>query len=264
MKTKNYFWMLAMAAGMVVAVAPLNGCKKGNNDENDNDAGNDDENIVDVESTLPDSIKNGSDFYIIFMDEVSVTSLGSKVKEPTMLRDYDIWTAGETMEGGESVGVNSWGAPEEYPALRATNQGWCGGSIVAKLEEFETVPDLSPIMEDGFYFHFAIKSPSNQANVGWNFFFYSEGDDVAYNFGPTAPGDAVHGGNYAHDGEWHHFEIPVSELAAKGYLWTEPLNINGNNAEGRRALLGFLGAPYVAGAELNLDAIFFYKKPVKD
>ncbi|MDR0711138.1 MAG: hypothetical protein LBF67_02165 [Prevotellaceae bacterium] len=255
---KNYFRMLAVAAGMVVATTPFNSCKKGDS----NDEKGEDEEIVEVASTLPDSIKNGSDFYIIFLDEASA-DLGDKVKEPIMLRDYDVWPTGETLEAGESLGVNSWGAPEEYITwVVSGGLGWNGGGIIAVLDEFETIPDLSPIMEDGFYFHFAIKSPSNQTNVGWTLIFYSEAADaVEYYFGPMSgkPADVLYGGNYAHDGEWHHFEIPVSELAAEGYSWSEPLSDPG----GRRYLLGYQNPSHTLGAELNLDALFFYKKPAE-
>ena len=249
--------MLAVAAGMVVATTPFNSCKKGGSDDNKED----EEEVVEVASTLPDSIKNGSDFYIIFLDEASA-DLGDKVKEPMMLRDYDVWNAGETLEAGESLGVNSWGAPEEYITwVVAGNLGWNGGGIIAVLDQFETTPDLSPIMEDGFYFHFAIKSPSNLANVGWTIIFYSEGPDLPYYFGPSGskPANVRYGGNYAHDGEWQHFEIPVSQLAAEGYSWSEPLS----NSGGRRYLIGYQNPSHTLGAELNLDALFFYKKPVK-
>jgi hypothetical protein len=264
MKMKNYFQMLAVAAGMVVAAAPLSSCK---DDDANSDAGDtDDENIVDVESTLPDSIKNGSDFYIIFLDEASA-DLGGKVKEPVMLRDYDVWPAGESLGVGDPLGVNSWGAPEEYITwvVNSWAEGWNGGGIIAILSEFEATPDLSPIMEDGFYFHFAIKSPSNQTSVGWTLIFYSEGPEISYYFGPQGgkPANVPYGGNYAHDGEWHHFEIPVSQLAGEGYSWSEPLNVNGNNTDGRRYLIGFQNPSHTVGAELNLDALFFYKKPAK-
>ncbi|MDR3367071.1 MAG: hypothetical protein LBO71_08925 [Prevotellaceae bacterium] len=262
---KNYFQMLAVAAGMVVATAPFSSCEKNGNNDDPDDNGNEEE-LVEGESTLPDSIKKGSDFYIIFMDETSA-DLGSKVKEPIMLRDYDVWPAGQSLVAGESLGINSWGAPAEYiPWVVASwDEGWNGGGIIAKLEEFETTPDLSPIMDGDFYFHFAIKSPSNQTGVGWTLFFNSEGPDVSYYFGPMngKPENVLYGGNYPHDGEWHHFEIPVSELANEGYSWSEPLNDKGNFAEGRRYLLGYQNPSHTVGAELNLDAIFFYKKPAK-
>lgn len=211
--------------------------------------------------TLPDSIMNASDFYCVFMGESEEATLGDKIKVPTMLRDYDIWPAGETLAAADRLGVNAFGAPESWIAFdHAGSAGWNGGAIVAILSQFETVPDLSVI--DGAYtFHFALKSPNNQKNAGISLFFYSEGSEVKYYFGPksSAPADQIYGGDYAHDGEWHHFEIPVADLLAKGYLWTGPLTADND----RRYLIGFQGAPHAVGTEINLDAMFFYKKPAK-
>jgi hypothetical protein len=259
MKMKNYFQMLAVAAGMVVATAPFNSCKKSDSND-DADEEKKDEEIVDVASTLPDSIRNGSDFYIIFLDEASA-DLGDKVKEPIMLRDYDVWQTGETLEAGESVGVNAWGAPAEYiPWIVTGTEGWNGGGIVGVRGEGEPPLELSPIMEGGFYFHLATKSPSNQPNAGVTLIFPSDGTEVKYYFGKkeNQPTDVPnYGGDYPHDGEWYHFEIPVSELEKKGYSWTGPFRSE------KRYLISYMSIPHALGTELNLDALFFYKKPAK-
>ncbi|GHU72067.1 hypothetical protein FACS189413_14610 [Bacteroidia bacterium] len=238
------------------------------NPNDDDDGGGDDgDNNEPVESNLPDSIKNGSNFYVLFMDAESETTLNGKIKVATMLRNYDVWNAGETLAGVERTGVNSWGVPAAWVAFDVlAPDGWNGGAIIATLEEFETIPDLSPIFDGDYYFHVATKSPNNQPNAGTMLIFYSEGQEIKYFFGPLVnkPADCPnYGGNYAHDGEWHHFEIPVAELASKGYLWTTALNMAGNPS-GRRYLLGFMSFPgNVPGQEINLDAIFFYKKPAK-
>ncbi|MDR1740047.1 MAG: hypothetical protein LBR45_04750 [Bacteroidales bacterium] len=226
-----------------------------------------------MQSNLPDSIVNGSNFYIIYMDAVSEASLSYKVAEPTMLRDYDIWPAGQTLEFVDRLGINSWGEPSAWISANISNgshmdppqnfdEGWNGGGIVAVLSEFETVPDLSPVMEGGYYLHFAIKSPTNQPNAGHSIIVHSEGPDQKYYLGPTTscPGDHIYLSDYPHDGEWHHFEIPVDEMVAGKFSWTEPLN---EPTAGRRYLFSFMGIPHVIGNELNMDAIFYYKKPVK-
>jgi hypothetical protein len=65
---------------------------------------------------------------------------------------------------------------------------------------------------------------------------------------------AVFLGNYEHNGEWQHFEIPFSQLVLRGYEWGRPF------ADSVQYLLGFQSPANVARTELNLDAIFFYKK----
>lgn len=195
------------------------------------------------------------------MDAASTAQLGNKVIQPTMLRDYDIWSNGETFNGGTPMGINAWGQPEEYPAFVMTNEGWAGGAIVSTLSEFETAPDLSPLMDGDYYFHFAVKSPSSQAHAAWKFIFYSEGAEANFEFGTGTAND------YVHNGEWQHFEIPISELINQGYLWTGPLTVEGLPTAGgdRKYILGFLAPahdelPCIEGTEFNIDALFFYKK----
>ncbi|MDR0733103.1 MAG: family 16 glycosylhydrolase [Dysgonamonadaceae bacterium] len=221
-----------------------------------------------------DDIKKGSDFYIIYMDAQKESELGSKVREKTMLRDCDVWPNGETLKKGYRAvnDVNAWGVRTTWLAFDvAPNLApqWKGGAIVAKINEFpDGIPDLSPITNNpnGYYFHFAIKSPASQPNAGWTLILYSDGtplnnggDSLKYYVGKqddASLSGAIWLGDYAHNGEWQHFEIPVSELTAKKYKW------NGRFVNARQYLLGFQASPDVPqGTELNLDAIFFYKKP---
>ena len=226
-------------------------------------SGNQSQGAAVSQLNLPDSIKNSSDFYIIYMDAESEASLGSKVKEKNMLRDYDIWNG--NMTGGNGTGINAWGWEVSVPWVNwvTTNASWNGGAIVANLSEFGRVPDLKAITDNpaDYYFHFAIKSPATQPDAGWTLILYSDstsGDrGLKYYVGPQPDNiNADWLGDYTHDGEWHHFEIPVSELKSKGYEWGGPLS-----AENEKVyLLGFQSPDNVPGTELNLDAIFFYKK----
>ncbi|MDR2691315.1 MAG: T9SS type A sorting domain-containing protein [Dysgonamonadaceae bacterium] len=234
-------------------------------------------------AVLPDSIKNGSDFYIFYMDNASQNTLGSKVKVPKMIRDYDVWSF--SLDGDIPFGVaGAWGElvinkNDSYTAFRVKEGGaWNGGAIVAKLNEFSPVPDLTPVTDnaDDYYFHFAIKSPIDQQDAGLILIFYSdstpsieEGGGLKYYAGPVDVTGQVDNGTwrpnsfgYAHDGQWHHFEIPVSQMkdGEYRYQWTKPLHTWGED-NGRVYLLGFQSLPHVPGTEINLDAMFFYKKP---
>lgn len=273
MKAKSFFWlcMLLLATATVsftfsscngdepTVVDPDDGEGEGEGGT-DNPGGDDGDEPVPT-MTLPDSILNGSDFYCIFLGESEEATLGDKVKEPTMLRDYDVWPGGETLAAKDRLGVNAFGAPEAWIAFdHAGSLGWNGGAIVAILSQFEEAPDLS-VLDESFTFHFAIKSPNNQKNAGLTLFFYSEGTEVKYYFGPeaSAPDDQIYKGDYVHDGEWQHFEIPVADLMNDGYLWTGPMTADNDRAY----VLGFQGNPHTVGTEINLDALFFYKKPAK-
>jgi hypothetical protein len=229
-----------------------------------------------VSSNLPDSIKNGSNFYVIFMDAVSELGLGDKVIVPTMMRNYQVWPAGESLLGTDRVGINAWGEPEAWVSMDVANWAdiWNGGGLEVVYSEYEVMPDLTPLMDGGYYLHFAIKSPNNQTNAGWTLFIYSDGEDQTYFYGPqeNCPDGQIYGGNYAHDGEWHHFEISVDEMMGNSYIWKWAINENPDFAtvddpatpdynEGNRLILGFQASPHIPGTELNLDAIFYYKKP---
>ena len=213
-------------------------------------------------SVSPADIRNGSDFYIIYMDAESEAILETKVKEKSMLRE--IWPMDETMEEVERTGENAWGVSATWVALDvaegATDIGWNGGAIVAGPEDGKAL-DLTAITNNpnDYYFHFAIKSPVDQPAAGWTLILYSDGDSgdtVKYYIGPDTVKSALglpRLGDYAHDGQWHHFEIPVSQLVSKGYKW------NGT-VDARQYLLGFQSPANIPGTQLNLDAIFFYKK----
>ncbi len=221
-----------------------------------------------VTGGLPDSILNGSNFYIIALDAQSTAALGNKVIVPGMLNYIDVWTAGETFEGIEAIGRNSWGLTEEWAIkFRGTDNGWAGGAIGIDLTEYETVPDLTPLMEGGYYFHYAVKAPSNQPGSAWGFNFYSEGENCVHTFGTGAPESKY---EFPHDGAWHHFEIPVEELMAKTWGWNGPMT-NGvkpfDGGANRGYIIsfewGYAAGAYIAGQELHVDAMFFYKKPAK-
>jgi hypothetical protein len=83
-------------------------------------------------AVLPDSIANGSDFYIIYMDNMNQKSLvqKGKVTEPKMIRDYDVWPDGTSLESSKPVDAGAWGAPidvdDVYLSFKvaSTNPGW--------------------------------------------------------------------------------------------------------------------------------------------
>ena len=216
-------------------------------------------------SVLPPDIRNGSDFYIIHMDAKSEAVLGTKVKAKTMFRGYDIWENGKTLTYEARTGVNALGVNVSVPwvafdvAPDAVIVEWNGGAILTDATMFDDkIPDLTAITDnpDDYYFHFAIKSPIEQPDAGWKLILYSDSASVEYYIGSDSVKRALGLpglGDYAHDGQWHRFEIPVSQMVSKGYKWNGPLN-------GRQYLLGFLSPANTPGTELNLDAVFFYKK----
>ena len=218
--------------------------------------------VSENEACWPTYMNTGNNFYIIYMDGASEAKLGAKVKVPMMLRDYQVWESGTTLAWGDRLGINAFCESEGWISFNvAGTVGWNGGGILAKFDEYDPMPNLTPVMDGGYYLHLAIKSPTNQSNAGWTIFVYSDGDDQKLYFGPQAscPKDQVWVANYPHDGEWHHYDISVDEMMSNGYIWKGAINEYSKYLDGR-LLIGFQGNPHVLGQELNLDAVFYYKK----
>jgi hypothetical protein len=219
------------------------------------------------------------------MDNANQRTLNNanKVKIPKMIRNYQIWPDGTSLDGYTPVGANAWGDPvdaaDPYTAFKVKSWGelWNGGAIITDLNVgfVGGVPNLKPVTDnaDDYYFHFAIKSPIDQPDAGVILFFYSDGTPsnpaggggLKYYAGPVnVDGITVettwyrNSFGYAHDGQWHHFEIPVSQMTDKWYQWVGPLQ----SSNGIVHLLGFQSVEHMPGTEINLDAMFFYKKPV--
>jgi hypothetical protein len=225
---------------------------------------------VDI-SNLPDSIRNGSGFHIIYMDGVSEASLRQNtVTEKNMFCSYDMWGDNQLTNKTHS-GENAWEVSLPWVAFEIVGNVTAerkGGAIVAEYDKLQRNPDLSVITANpnDYYFHFSVKSPANQPDAGCMLILYSDntpatssGGGLRYYVGPENANSSVHLGDYAHNGEWQHFEIPVSELYDGGYMWNGPLFAGGTNAS---YLFGFQDVGNAAGTELNLDAIFFYRKPL--
>ncbi|MDR0732457.1 MAG: hypothetical protein LBF08_00120 [Dysgonamonadaceae bacterium] len=291
MRRKNFFWLLATVGLMTFTAVLLSGCK--NDDGGGDDGDGDEPNEPGVENFI-----DGSDFYIFLMDEVSIWTLGDKVKVPTMLRDYDVWPDGTSLTGGVCSGENAFGEPYTgtdvvWTSFVVTPAGvnnvkWNGGAIVGQFTRIingdtvdmypKGVPNLKEVTDNpnDYWFHFAIKSPPEQSNAGCTLIFFSDGT-------PTKDGDVNDGGGlkyyfgpknkvgkldtYEHNGEWQHIEIPVSRMVADGYRWDGPIRVwttnEGGDAQNRPYLLGFVQEENIEGYEINLDAMFFYKKKVQ-
>jgi hypothetical protein len=228
---------------------------------------------------LPDSIAYGSDFYIISMDKASEASLGEKVKEKSMLREVEIWDATMVAPTPLRSGLNAWGvnvSPDASWVSLDVDKTWANGALVANLKDGSFpngTPNLTDITEhpEDYYFHFAIRRDFAARAMGWELVFFDSDDKKEYNnatvkyyVGCNIPNQAISNlGDFPYD-TWTHFEIPVLEMYSNRYRWTGPLNgLNSTNADtGRAYLLGIYGRGSIAG-QLDLDAMFFYKKQKK-
>ncbi|MDR2362775.1 MAG: hypothetical protein LBD91_08630 [Prevotellaceae bacterium] len=260
MKKKKKLQLVAICATtMMMAIAFA--CSSGaGGDETDNEGDTPD---IPIPANLHESLK-GTDYYIIYLDDVSFEALGgnlpgTRVKQNLRPDDivntlYDWITEGTgllTYEPGTPNGPNAYGEPSGYLAWVVSTHGWSGGG-------FQLTADVSEIANNpaDYHFHFAIKSPTNQPNAGYQLNFgwpnVPRDGEIKIYAGPPAqaPTSAVWVQDYPHDGEWHHFDIPMSTISDGGWVW--PYSGIG--------YLPSFSSGGVVGTELNLDAIFFYKK----
>lgn len=192
----------------------------------------------------------GSDYYLIALDETSGGKIKSKIKGDFRTDDLNmflyVWE--NTYSAGSSSGPNSFGEVEGWTSLVVGSVGWsgCGYSPAA------TNTVKLDALTDDFVLRFAMKSKDNASHqIG----LFDGTNTAKITIGATAfEGDAPYK-NFARDGEWHEFEIPMSVLKDKGLRYTSAGFNSGN-------LFSILSGP-VAGTTLDIDGIFFYKPAAK-
>lgn len=192
----------------------------------------------------------------VILDGVTSEKYASLIAGDFRPNDVDnnlyIWAAGETYSAGEGTGKNFFGNTEGYMALTvAAPQGWSGaGFNVANAESVAAAKALQAAIAanpDKFFLHIGIKA----ANAGnHQFYVFNNAEGRSFNIGTAAieKGDVI--GDFPRDGEWYEFNVPMAQFATAiaGEVIGNDLNI-----------LCFLSGATV-GAQLNLDAVYFYEK----
>lgn len=197
----------------------------------------------------------GSQIWPIVLDGVTYETCASKVVADFRIDDTNnflyVWASGETYSAGEGTGVNFFGNNEGYVSLTVVApEGWsgCGFHVgAANISKMKELRDAIVASPDDFYLHLAMK-----ATTTGNHQFYTFAEKAASFAVGTATIEAgAVIGDFTRDGAWHEFDVPMAQFAAA----LSKVNIPDAGLDIFSCLSGAQ-----AGSQLNLDAVYFYKK----
>ncbi len=155
-----------------------------------------------------------------------------------------------TYSDGTSSGMNFHGNTEGYLAWLVGPHGWAGaGFNIQSQEGIAAAEDLRKAIianPDDYFLHLAMKSTDNFAHC----FYFLDNEATKFVIGNHSVYDGPVYQDFVRDGAWHEFDVPMSSYAAglANKQITGALNVYVMLSEG------------TAGAQLNLDAVYFYKK----
>lgn len=195
-----------------------------------------------------------SEVWPIILDETQFTEWQDLIKGDFRPDDVTkflyVWAAGETYAQGEGLGLNYYGH-EGYTSLTVVAPAdWsgCGFCMVdsvaaAPMKDLVAAINAEP---DKYFLHLGMKA-TTQGNHQF-YIFNDAATSFAIGTATIEAGEVF--GDFTRDGSWAGFDIPMTMFTT--YLSTyEPAAghnifcvLSGNNR----------------GSQLNMDAVFFYKK----
>lgn len=196
----------------------------------------------------------GSQVWPIIMDGVTYTANESKIVASFQPNDVDqfLYVWDNTYLGNENpTGLNFAGNSEGYTALTVNNIGWSGAGYCLTeagtgWQAAEALRAAIVANPDEYFLHIAIKSTDNASHT----FYIMNTDQTKFVLGNTVFDGGTIYGDFARDGAWHEFDIPMSTYAATLASTTFPAGGN----------LFVMLSGGTSGVQLNLDAVYFYKK----
>ncbi len=197
----------------------------------------------------------GSQFWPIAIDGTTADANASKLVADFRPDDVGkflyIWEATYTANENPT-GLNFHGNTEGYTALLVaagwSGCGYCltesdGGKTWEAAEALRAAIVASP---DDYFLHMAVKSTDNASHC-----FYVFGSEATkFVLGSKSVYDGPVYKDFTRNGEWAEFDIPMAQYAAALSATTCEAGVNVFVAlsEG------------IAGSQLNMDAVYFYKK----
>ncbi len=198
----------------------------------------------------------GSQFWPIAIDGTTADANASKIVGDFRPDDVGkflyVWDA-TYVANDNPTGLNFHGNTDGFTALTVSTLGWAGcGYCLTETdaskawEAAEALRAAIVASPDDYYLHMALKSTDNASHC-----FYIFGSEATkFVIGSTAVYDGPLYEDFTRNGEWAEFDIPMSRFATALATTTCAAGVNVFVAltEG------------TAGAQLNMDAVYFYKK----
>ena len=194
----------------------------------------------------------GSQVWPIILDGTTLEANQSKVVASFQPNDVDqflyVWDG--TYEGSDATGLNFHGNGDGYLSMSVTSLGWAGAGFCLTesgngWEGAEALRAAIVANPDQYFLHLAIKSTDNYAHC-----FYMFGSEATkFVLGNHSVYDGPIKADFARDGSWQEFDIPMSQYvtALANTTCAAGVNVFVMLTEGTQ------------GAKLNLDAVYFYK-----
>lgn len=204
----------------------------------------------------------GSQIWPLVLDGTTADANASKIVADFRPNDVDqfLYVWDETYDSGAATGMNFHGNTDGYTAMIVsddskwvtTGNDWSGAGfcLTADGTGWQAAEALRAAIvanPDDYFLHIAIKSTDNFSHC---FYIFGAENTTKFILGSKV----IYAGkvyqDFTRDGAWHEFDIPMSTYASALANTTCAAGVN---------VLCVL-TEGVPGAQLNLDAVYFYKK----
>ncbi len=193
----------------------------------------------------------------VVLDEPSYETVESYVAASFQPNEVDqflyIWDG--TYTTGVVSGKNFYGNNDGYVSLVVGGAGWSGAGYCLTAsgngwQDAKALKEAIVANPENYYLHLAIKSTDNYSHC----FYLFGSESTKFVIGANAVYEGAVYANFDRDGAWHDFYIPMKQFAnALANQAVEPgVNVFVHLSEG------------VAGAQLNLDAVYFCDADFKE
>lgn len=210
------------------------------------------EPMIKISSGNVASLSGASQLWPILLDDDTYNSVSNYVVADFRPNDIDkflyIWD--NTYIKNVPTGLNSYGR-DGYLSLTVNGRyGWSGAGYSISNTSLSAAESLRQAIiadPDKYFLHFAIKSTT----PGSHAFAIFGADQLNFAVGGSFDG-ASSIGDYSRDGEWHEFNVSMSNFTST------LANINVNQIKDLNIFYFLSGG--VPSVQLDLDAIYFYRK----